>query len=701
MAEIYNIIVVNEADGCLNSVTNQYTITGCNQTVVVKFDGTNNAVGPFDIYTGSTGTTAIYTGVTRTEMIYGVVLTLTDPSAFCGTPTPTPTPTLTQTPTITPTLTQTPTNTPSPTATLGLTPTASESRTPTPTPTVTQTPTLSPTVSPTNTATPSSTVTPTSTETPTPTQTPTNTNTPSVTITSTSTETPTPTQTPTNTETPTQTPSVTPTNTASVTPTNTETPTQTPSVTQTQTPTNTPTNTETPTSTVTPTLTQTPTNTATVTPSNTATVTPSVTETQTPTVTPTLTQTPTNTATVTPTVTTTPTETATNTPTPTETATNTPTPTETVTPTPTTTPNRNLIVSNFNTSGGMSITFLTELGFTISNYIPPVDFGQSKNAFHTTISSGNTLDVLTSGTTRGTLQLIVNTNLIDTNTLDAGSTWNIVFNTGLTENDLVEIRLIDAPTPTPTLTPTNTQTPTVTATVTETPTNTPTVTATVTETPTNTPTLTQTPTNTPTYTPSPTPTAPPFQAYLFIDRNDVTIRNALRDYLAALSATTGNFRGLNLSSPSTVQATFDGQMNAYFAYSGWGVSEPTILTAPISTTSGGNDIWGNPITAYKFQTIQVPSATVPSAEVAWYTWVVATGMTNGQKYSTIKNGNANPPATDLTVNSVLNGLIVNYSGSTNIPAGTYRIYTTKSSPGSNITNGGNNWYFQGGTLVNV
>ena len=161
------------------------------------------------------------------------------------------------------------------------------------------------------------------------------------------------------------------------------------------------------------------------------------------------------------------------------------------------------------------------------------------------------------------------------------------------------------------------------------------------------------------------------------------------------------FRGFNLGTPSTTQATFDSQMNAYFAYSGWGASEPTILTAPISTTSGGNDIWGNPITAYKFQTIQVPSATVPSAEVAWYTWVVATGMTNGQKYQTIKNGNANPPAVDLTVNSVLNGLVVNYSGSTNIPAGTYRIYTTKSSPGSNITNGGNNWYFQGGTLVNV
>jgi hypothetical protein len=136
MAEIYDIIVVNEASGCQNAVTNQYTITGCNQTVLVKFDGTNNAVGPFDIYTGSTGTTAVYTGVTRTEMIYGVVLTLTDPSAFCGTPTPTPTPTVTPS-SVTPTPTPTSTITPTPSTTIGLTPTPTSTTTITPTPTIT------------------------------------------------------------------------------------------------------------------------------------------------------------------------------------------------------------------------------------------------------------------------------------------------------------------------------------------------------------------------------------------------------------------------------------------------------------------------------------------------------------------------------------------------------------------------------------
>ena len=271
MGQIYDIIVVNEASGCLNAVTNQYTITGCNQNIIVRFDGINNAVGPFDIYVGSTGTTAVYTGVTRTEMIYGVVLTLSDSGAGC---TPTPTPTVTPTPTPTDPMTG-----------------------------VTTTPSPTPTITPTNTQTPS--VTPTNTNTPTNTQTQTPTNT----------TTPTPSVTPTNTGTPTQ----TPTPTQTVTPTNTGTPTQTP--TQTVTPTNTKTPTPTPTNTATQTRTPTPTTTLTATP------------TQTPTNTATPTQTPTNTATNTPTPTNTPTQTQTQTPTNTTTPTNTPTVTQTPTPT--------------------------------------------------------------------------------------------------------------------------------------------------------------------------------------------------------------------------------------------------------------------------------------------------------------------------------------------------------------------------------
>ena len=259
MGQIYDIIVVNEASGCLNAVTNQYTITGCNQNIIVRFDGINNAVGPFDIYVGSTGTTAVYTGVTRTEMIYGVVLTLSDPGAGC-----TPTPTPTQTPTPTPTdpmtgVTTTPSPTPTITPTNTNTPTNTGTNTPTPTPTPTNTTTPTNTSTPTQTPTPTQTVTQTNTGTPTqtPTQTvtPTNTKTPTPTPTNTPTNTGTPTQTPTNTTTNTGTPTQTPTNTT--TPTNTPTQTQTPTVTQTPTQTNTPTNTTTPTNT--PTVTQTPT----------------------------------------------------------------------------------------------------------------------------------------------------------------------------------------------------------------------------------------------------------------------------------------------------------------------------------------------------------------------------------------------------------------------------------------------------------
>jgi hypothetical protein len=268
----------------------------------------------------------------------------------------------------------------------------------------------------------------------------------------------------------------------------------------------------------------------------------------------------------------------------------------------------------------------------------------------------------------------------------------------------------------PTPTPTNTETPTNTPTNTQTPTNTgtpgasPSQTPTNTETPTNTPTNTETPTNTPTntgtpgtspsqtptLTQTPTPTIPGLQAYLFIDRNDLTIRNALNSWMLSQGSA---FRGFNITSPSSVQATFNSQMNAYIAYSGWGGSEPTILTAPISTTSGGNDIWGNPIIAYTFQTIQVPNTTVPSSEVAWYTWMVATGATNGLTYTTIKEGTSNPPSTNFTMNTAYSSLVVNYSGSTNIPAGTYRVYTTKPAAGVNVTNFGNDLYWQGGTLL--
>jgi hypothetical protein len=452
MGQIYDIIVVNEASGCLNAVTNQYTITGCNQNIIVRFDGINNAVGPFDIYVGSTGTTAVYTGVTRTEMIYGVVLTLSDSGAGC-----TPTPTPTQTPTPTPT-----------------DPMTGVTTTPSPTPTIT----------------------------------PTNTNTP----TNTSTNTPTPTPTPTNT----------------TTPTNTGTPTQTPTPTQTVTQTNTGTPTQTPTQTVTPTNTKTP------------------------------------------------------------------------TPTPTNTP---------------------------------------------------------------------------TNT--------------------------KTPTPTPTNTPTNTGTPT------QTPTNTTTPTNTITQTQTPTPTNTETPTNTPTQTPTPTPTNQPFFAYLFIETGGPSGAGGPISNLSSWMVSQGSsWKGYNTvpAAPSTVQATFDIQMNAYISYSGWTGNlalgqEPAIIQSPIPKTSGGVDSYGNAKVAYTFETVQIPSGAFTAASNNWVTVFVSTGGTNGQKYSTITNGTSAGAMASRTMNTSYNSLLVNYSGNTNIPAGTYRMYTTYIGTDFRLTTGVLPNYFRGGTLV--
>jgi len=145
MAVTYNIIVVNTESDCLNSMTQQYTTTSCSENILVKLSGANNAVGPFNVYTGSTGTTPVYSAVTRTQMYLGVSLTVSDP-ASCVTPTPTPTP-------VTPTPTPTASITPTPTVTIGLTPTSTPTQTVTPSVTSTPTPTIVSTSTPTPTPT--------------------------------------------------------------------------------------------------------------------------------------------------------------------------------------------------------------------------------------------------------------------------------------------------------------------------------------------------------------------------------------------------------------------------------------------------------------------------------------------------------------------------------------------------------------------
>jgi hypothetical protein len=172
-----------------------------------------------------------------------------------------------------------------------------------------------------------------------------------------------------------------------------------------------------------------------------------------------------------------------------------------------------------------------------------------------------------------------------------------------------------------------------------------------------------------------------------------------------------SWRGFNQvpNSPSTVQATFNAQMNAYLAYSGWtgaitSGGEPAIITAPISTTSGGSDAYGNAIVAYKFQTVQIPIGAFTATTNNWVTVFVSTGATNGQLYSTINNGTGAGSMTPKTMSTTYNGsapnnLIINYSGSTNIPAGAYRMYSTFTATDFRLSTSSLPNYLQGGTLV--
>lgn len=264
------------------------------------------------------------------------------------------------------------------------------------------------------------------------------------------------------------------------------------------------------------------------------------------------------------------------------------------------------------------------------------------------------------------------------------------------------------PTPTPTVTPTTqtpTPTPTNTETPTETPTNTPTPsvtatnTATPSETPTNTPTPTETPTETPTPTNTPTPTSTPpvsLLAYLFIE--PTTANTQFNGWMVS-QGSPGFFGGFsNGYAVSTNPVTFNQQMNIYIQYSGWGGNAPSVGVANVSSTSGGNDSFGNPINAYLFQTYQVSAGTCASN--AWYTWIIPTGSTNNQKISQIGYNNAGNPNSLTAVNmqSSVYNLTVTTTGST-IPIGDYRVYTTYTSPTFRINGSVNDIYFKGNTLI--
>jgi len=555
--------------------------------------------------------------------------------------------------------------------------------------------------------------TPTPTNTITPSITPTITITPSITVTNTIT----PTTTPTNTSTPTLTPTITPTIGETPTPTVSQTVTQTPTVSQT--------------------VTQTPTVSQTVTQTPTSTVTPSITSTEN------ITPTPTPTPSITPTITATETETPTPTPTPTTTLTPTLTETPTQTPTPSLTPaiiTTAYLIMDVNTVAQRNdlATYMlsqgsTWGGFNIGNPLgalgdSPLDVttpgvssgnaGMPNSPAITTVTNGDVIvslgflddDVVASSVTApigysliGAAQYgtagngatvmaafvqqptagATNPGAFGGTGTDAwvGSTFalrpvagvipqisyigqtqstttSITLPTGLQENDLVVIASAsDATAQTLPIGYTNGQ--------------------------------------------NGNQGVEYRWSYKFMGSTPDTTATGLSPTSVHIAFV---FRGV--SGPLVAQQNFNNRFNAYMSYSGWGTTQPSILTAPISNLTRGVDSFGVPVVAGRFQTTVVSASTLPvtggQSPQAWYTWFVPTGATPGQAYTALSI--SRNPTTQQEIATTLNfyNRVVNYSGSTNIPAGFYRVYTSYSQNGLRPRLNGQNFYFRGGnTRVNL
>jgi len=173
-------------------------------------------------------------------------------------------------------------------------------------------------------------------------------------------------------------------------------------------------------------------------------------------------------------------------------------------------------------------------------------------------------------------------------------------------------------------------------------------------TPTPSPTLTPTQTGTPTPTPTPSTCSSPMVYGIF---DSFSGRTELSAWMTAQGST---WKGLSNipTSPSTVPATFEAQMNAYISYTGWGVTTFAIASNPMTYNEDpvllidNNDFGG-------FQTWT--SLLVPSCAVC-----------DGGEYGLI--GTFDDPPQYLT-SDTYRSINFYYSGS-NIPQGYYRFYST-------------------------
>ncbi len=368
--------------------------------------------------------------------------------------------------------------------------------------------------------------------------------------------------------------------------------------------------------------------------------TPTPTQTPTPTRTPTKTPTNTPTNTVTPTNTQTPTNSPFITPTNTPTNTTTPTPTNTVTPTPFGC--KVFSVARDLNNIGCNLTCANNPNNPIFGRYANFDGSIGKQYFLGLSNCQNNVSNTWSAETRFVINGVCYG--VDNNGFITGSTA--------------------CPTPTNTPTPTITPTPSI------------------------------TPTNTPTLTPSITPSNTLYHAYLFIEPISENV-----NFNEWMSSGSSSFRGFsNGLAPSTNSVALTNQMNRYISYSGWGANSPSVGVADIVTLGGSVDAYGNLVQPYLFKTYEVSAGTVSG--LAWYTWIISTGATNGFKVNNIGiNDFGNPNSMiPVNMNETYYDLTFDYTGST-IPSGTYRLYTTFGMPNMRLDNSLFNIYFKGNSLT--
>jgi hypothetical protein len=227
----------------------------------------------------------------------------------------------------------------------------------------------------------------------------------------------------------------------------------------------------------------------------------------------------------------------------------------------------------------------------------------------------------------------------------------------------------NTPSNTPSYTPTGTECPGIT--------QTPSQTATQTQTPSQTGTFLPTPTQTQTQTNTPSPTSC-YQPKAYVLFDSQTGLTALNTWMASQGST---FRGMFISGPSLVPATFEAQMNAYISYSGFGPSQYYALLPQNITSNQDPIIWNEavyPSWEGTFVWVNMFVPTCPICPEGEYELMGANG-------TAIHN-----------TNNTYRSMPFFYSG-TAIPTGYYRLYTTYGGTDMRLSSSGSEYIL--GNLV--